>query len=170
MPFEPNDARFVPDSTQLRVTGRGSQIALQKTTTIDVTTGVVGAVTELAKVFAGGQGTIATAFDYADALMQAVVGSGIQGYQNYFATANAEPPTGLVVSTTMLQPGSPFIEAYVQDGSVGYGALMSYEQPELDPQLVSVNVASGAFTEIGTFPISQIALARTPASVVENLF
>lgn len=170
LPFEPDDIRFIPGTSVLRVTGGGTQFELEKTTTVDVAAGEVGAASELTRAVTGGQNAVATAIDYADGVLHAVVGTAITGYQNYFATADAEPPTGFTVSDVMLQPGSSFIGAYVQDGNVGYGALMTYEQPEADPRLVAVSLTGGTFTDLGTFPVSQIALARTPASVVEALF
>lgn len=170
LPFEPNDMRFIPDTSTVRITGGGNQVQPEKTTTVDVTSFEVGPVTELTRAAAGGQNLVASAFDYADGVAQAVMSNGVTGYQNYLAVADAEPPTGFIVNDVLLEPGTSYVEAFVQDQAVGYGATMTFEQPEADPRLVTINLTTGTFTELGTFPVSQLALARTPPGVVKALF
>lgn len=172
LPFEPDDVRFIPGTSSLRVTQNAGQVNDQQYTTLDVTSGTVAAPSTLGALQDGGGGSfaVATAFDFVDGTMHAVVGNSVNGQRSFFATASAEPPTTLSIREPILKTHLSFIESYVQHNGSHYASLYRRDAPTEAPELISVDATTGDITNLGTFPVSQTALARTPPSTLEELF
>lgn len=172
LPFEPDDAHFVPGTQRLRVTQNAGQVNDQQFTTIDVTTGTVEPASTLATLQDGGVGSfaVATAFDFVDGVMHAVVGNSVSGQRSFFATTNTDPPTGLSIREPLIRTHLSFIEAYVQHKGNHYASLYRRNDPTDAPVLISIDTASGDITEIGSFAVSQTALTQTPPAILDDLF
>jgi len=173
LPFEPDDIRFVPGTNgrQVRVTEFRQQVVRPYTALVDVTT---GAVSEVIQVDAGqdlGIRPAITAFDYTDTEFLAVIGDGLTGYVQQLARADVGQELTLE-SFARVPPNRFLISSFVENGIVGYGSLADDRDPTDAPILVEVNInpsspTVGEATEIATFSISQLSLAKTPESVME---
>lgn len=172
LPFEPDDAHFIPGTQRLRVTQNAGQVNDQQFTTIDVTSGTVAPASTLTTLQDGGGGSfaVATAFDFVDGVMHAVVGNSVNGQRSFFATANTEPPTGLSIREPLIRTHLSFIEAYVQHDGNHYATLYRRNDPTNAPTLISIDAITGDITEIGSFPVSQTALTQTPPAILDDLF
>ena len=172
LPFEPDDIRFVPGTNgqQVRVTEFRQQVVRPYTALVNVTT---GAVSEVIQVDAGqglGIRPAITAFDYTDTEFLAVIGDGLTGYVQQLARADVGQEITLE-TFARVPPNRFLIGSFVEDGIVGYGALADDRDPTEAPILVEVNInpsspTVGEATEIATFSVSQLSLAKTPESVV----
>lgn len=173
LPFEPDDLRFVPgtDGRQVRITEFRQRVVRPYTALVDVTTGVVSGV---AQVDAGqrlGIRPAITAFDYTDTEFLAVIGDGLTGFVQQLARAPVGRET-ILGSFVRAPPNRFFISSFVADGTAGYGTLTDDNDPTEAPILVRINInpsspTAGEAEAIATFPDSQLAIAKTPRSVVE---
>lgn len=173
LPFEPDDIRFVPGTNgrQVRVTEFRQQVVRPYTALVDV---VTGAVTQVIQVDAGqglGIRPAITAFDYTDTEFLAVLGDGLTGFVQQLARADVGGEITLE-AFARVPPARFLVSSFVENGTIGYGSLADDRDPALAPIFVEVNInpaspTVGESTEIATFPVSQLSLAKTPESVVE---
>jgi len=173
LPFEPDDIRFVPGTNgrQVRITEFRQQVVRPYTALVDVTIGVVSRVAQVDAGQSLGIRPAITAFDYTDSEFLAVIGDGLTGFVQQLARApvGQEVTLGSFVRTP---PNRFLISSFVEDGTVGYGTLTDDRNPTVAPIFVEVNInpsspTVGETEEIATFPVSQLSIAKTPASVVE---
>lgn len=172
LPFVPDDIRFVPGSggRQLRVSEFDRHSALPYTVLVNPVTGSVGEPLEIDAGQELGTRPALVAFDYTETDLLAITGLNVSGYVQHLARARVGQEQRLTTVARVLT-NLPYITSFVADGLVGYATLAEYRRPAGSPGLIRVNINPssaevGAFTEIGSFPVSQLSIADTPDSVV----
>ena len=172
LPFEPDDIRFMPgtDGRQVRVTERSRNLALPRSVLIDVLTGTVGVPLENDSGQALCTRPAFTAFDYSETDLLAITGTGVDGYVQHLARAEIGGEATLTTVARVLT-NLPYITSFVGDGPVGYATLAEFNRPAGRPLFISLNLnpsspSVGEPTEIATFSVSQLSLAKTPQGVM----
>lgn len=173
LPFVPDDIRFVPGSggRQLRVSEFDRRSALPYTVLVNPVTGTVGEPLEIDAGQELGTRPALIAFDYTETDLLAITGLNVSGYVQHLARAQIGQEQSLTTVARVLT-NLPYITSFVADGLVGYATLAEYRRPTGSPGLIRVNINPssaevGGFTELGSFPVSQLSIADTPESVVQ---